>query len=236
MTDSRPAEPRPIGQDDPDALESVVEVLTAAFTGDPLMSWLFPGTAAHVRSLRSWWELIMSMQRSGSELWLGPDAATAAMWRVPVFDEPESDTAAQNRFVEVVSGLVEERTGEVLSFFGQIGDAHPTEPHWYLGAVGTRPDRQGTGGGAVTLAPVLARCDAEGLPAYLESSNPRNLAFYHRLGFDETGTLTTPDGAATMTFMWRTPRVSGSLASLRSPEFPRGAADAAPFSVCRSST
>ena len=33
---------------------------------------------------------------------------------------------------------------------------------------------------------MLPRCDAEGTLAYLESSNPRNVAFYLRHGFEVT--------------------------------------------------
>ena len=33
------------------------------------------------------------------------------------------------------------------------------------------------------LAPGLALCDTEGLPAYLESSKEPNVAFYGRFGF-----------------------------------------------------
>jgi GNAT superfamily N-acetyltransferase len=113
--------------------------------------------------------------------------------------------SALERFEAMLVELVADRRGEVMAFLGSVIVAHPVPPHWYLSAVGTRPDRQGAGGGAATLRPVLARCDREGLPAYLESSNPKNLAFYHRLGFVDRGETTTPDGAATLTFMWRDP-------------------------------
>ena len=45
------------------------------------------------------------------------------------------------------------------------------------------PSRQGQGLGAMVIAPVLERCDAEGVRAYLDSTNPRNRPFYRRLGF-----------------------------------------------------
>ena len=34
------------------------------------------------------------------------------------------------------------------------------------------------------LAPVLARCDTEGLPAYLETQKEENIAYYARHRFD----------------------------------------------------
>lgn len=206
MTEAPSSTPRLVDHADAEGLAAAVDVLTAAFTGDPVMHWLFPGAAAHVRSLHTWWELMLSLQRSDAEVWLSPASTTAAVWRAPLFDDPAPDPAARDRFVEVVAGLVGDRAEQVFDFFGRIGEAHPPEPHWYLAAVGTTPDHQGAGAGAATLAPVLARCDDEGIPAYLESSNPRNVPFYHRLGFVETGTLTTPDAAAVMTLMWRTPR------------------------------
>ena len=53
---------------------------------------------------------------------------------------------------------------------------------------------------------VLDRCDEEGVPAYLESSNPRNIPFYARHGFESTGEIVVGKGAPTVTAMWRNPR------------------------------
>ena len=66
------------------------------------------------------------------------------------------------------------------------------------------PDRQDAGLGAAVLAPVLDRCDAEGVHAYLESSNPRNLPFYRRLGFVAAGEIPLPGGPSLIP-MWREP-------------------------------
>ena len=61
-------------------------------------------------------------------------------------------------------------------------------------------------GQPVPVRPVLERCDREGIGAYLESSNPRNIPFYHRLGFEVVNENWTPDNVAVMTGMWRAPR------------------------------
>jgi len=51
----------------------------------------------------------------------------------------------------------------------------------------------------------LDRCDAEHAPGYLESSNPDNIAYYNRFGFEVTGEIAMPDGP-TLWSMWRRPR------------------------------
>ena len=87
-----------------------------------------------------------------------------------------------------------------------IEKLHPSEEHYYLEAIGTHQDAQGTGVGSLIIRTMLDRCDEEGLPAYLESSNPRNVPFYGRHGFEITREIEVGEGAPTVTAMWRTPR------------------------------
>jgi GNAT superfamily N-acetyltransferase len=65
---------------------------------------------------------------------------------------------------------------------------------------------QSKGIGSAVLGAMLERCDTEGMPAYLESSNLRNVPFYARHGFEATGEIVVGKGAPTVTAMWRTPR------------------------------
>jgi ribosomal protein S18 acetylase RimI-like enzyme len=92
-----------------------------------------------------------------------------------------------------------------LRLLNMIESLHPREPHWYLATLGTAVDQQGRGIGSALMEPVLTRCDAEGLPCYLESSKERNVPFYRRHGFDVVKEVTLPDGPSLWT-MWRPPR------------------------------
>jgi GNAT superfamily N-acetyltransferase len=72
--------------------------------------------------------------------------------------------------------------------------------------VGVEPESQGRGMGSALLYPVLSRCDADGMAAYLEASTPRNRPLYERDGFKVTDEFKIARGAApTMWRMWRTP-------------------------------
>lgn len=83
---------------------------------------------------------------------------------------------------------------------------HPEEPHWYLAVIGSDPTVRGGGFGHALMRSRLDRVDAEHAPAYLESSNPDNVPYYLRFGFEVTGEIRLPDGGPTMTPMWRPPR------------------------------
>ena len=96
-------------------------------------------------------------------------------------------------------------TARKLEAMSVIPAAHPTDRHWYLAAIGTDPRHQALGNGRKLMEGSLARCDADGVPAYLESSNPRNVPFYERLGFVAVGEIHVPTGP-TMVPMWREPQ------------------------------
>ena len=94
----------------------------------------------------------------------------------------------------------------MLGAFSASEKEHPEGEHYFLEAIGTRRDAQSTGVGSAVITPMLDRCDAEGMPAYLQSSNLQNVPFYARHGFEVTGEIILGKGAPTVTAMWRDPR------------------------------
>jgi ribosomal protein S18 acetylase RimI-like enzyme len=217
-------QPQPVGPD-----PVVGEILTNAFTDDPFMAWIFGNVPDVAAALAPWWAFLVENGPEGGEVWRMDDGGAGAIWHPPrhtseASDDAVADTAlaagdgavgadkegeggaVEGPFVTMLGELIGDRVEEVLAFFGVGREMHPPEPHWYLLALGTRTDRQGQGLGAQLVRPMLDRCDAQGLGAYLESSNPRNIPFYHRLGFAEVGETWTPDDQALITGMWRSPR------------------------------
>ena len=83
---------------------------------------------------------------------------------------------------------------------------HPDRPHYYLQSIGVRQDSQGLGLGSALLKHTTALCDRNQMPAYLESSSPRNVPLYERHGFEVTGEEAIGDGGPPLSFMWREPR------------------------------
>ena len=185
----------------------VVNVLSASFGADPFFEWVFPDSARRTAQIERWWEFMLTRRPPESEMWEIDAHQAAAYWMAPVETPPDSETTAEweAAFVEMMVDELGDLVAERFEMFGRVTDAHPTEPHWYLSAVGTMPAAQGRGLGAAVVAPILTRCDELGIPAYLESSNPRNLPFYLRLGFRITDEVEqSPDGPF-LTCMWREP-------------------------------
>jgi GNAT superfamily N-acetyltransferase len=100
-----------------------------------------------------------------------------------------------------------------MELLRRFGASHPQhEPHYYLSLLGVADRHRGRGLGIALLRENLARIDAEGAAAYLESSNPDNDKRYKALGFQPIVSFTAPEDGPTVTGMWRDPR------SRRTPE------------------
>lgn len=84
---------------------------------------------------------------------------------------------------------------------------HPRHPeHWYLAAIAVDPDYQRRGLGARLIAPGLERADAEGRPAFLETTRPSAKDWYERLGFAVLTEAPGFPGGPPQWFQWRDPR------------------------------
>lgn len=71
----------------------------------------------------------------------------------------------------------------------QMGQYHPSEPHWYLPLIGVDPFHQGKGYGSALMQHALAVVDRDNMPAYLESTSPSSVPLYERHGFKVLGTI-----------------------------------------------
>lgn len=182
-------------------LDQVTKTLWYAFRDDPLWSWAFPDRA----ELEVWWRLFIKSALRYPWVWIAGDCAAASVWIPPDGSELTDDEEA--RVESLLDDLVGRRASEVMELLERFEASHPRDrPHYYLSLLGTHPDYRGRGLGMTLLADNLARIDEEGMPAYLESSNPDNDRRYERLGFDRMGEFSTPDGSHSVTTMWRQPR------------------------------
>ena len=156
-----------------------------AFAGDPLMRWAFPDPHDYLTHYPDFISVFVDAAiQYGSGSYLSGFAG-ATLW-LPPGGKIDEKAAAE----KMASMLPEERQEEVFGFFASLTTKHPQEPHWYLGVLGIEPAKQNLGLGSVLMKEDLKRVDEAGALAYLESSNPRNVPFYERHGFEVTEVFT----------------------------------------------
>lgn len=184
---------------------ALTRTLARAFHDDPVACWACPPAGPRPRLLTRFYAVRVGQMLAREEVWTAPEGAAAALWAPP----GEWRTTLRQD-LSLARGMVTPRLLArlplVLHGMTGIERRHPPQPpHWYLAMLGTDPAAQGRGLGSAVLAPVLERCDADGVGAYLESSKERNIAFYARHGFRVTRELRLPRGPR-MWAMWRDPR------------------------------
>jgi ribosomal protein S18 acetylase RimI-like enzyme len=188
-------------------IAALSQVLGRAFYDDPVMAWMLPDPVARRRKLHRVFAALTRhhhLSRGGVEVAAaGSVLGAAALWDPP------------GQWRHTVGEQVRAAPGLLLAFGaalrrGQQAEElmqrhHPEEPHWYLAVIGSDPSVRGSGQGQALMRSRLDRCDAEHAPAYLESSNPANIGYYQRFGFEVTGEIALPDGPSLWP-MWRQPR------------------------------
>lgn len=197
------ATPATVRRAQPADFGALAAVLARAFDDDPLTVWLYPSARTRQRHARRFFAVRLRQLRPQDEIYTTDDRAGAALWALP--ERWREDARQTLMLVPTLPGLLT-RMPRAMRVMTRIEARHPARPHLYLSVLGTEPGRQRTGVGSALLGPVLERCDREGLPAYLESSRERNLAFYARHGFEVTERLELPSGAPPLWLMWRDPR------------------------------
>ena len=185
----------------PNDTRELASVLARAFENDPIYLWSF-GESNQPWSRRFFrWQLRRLMPQRVT--WTTNDLSGAAVWALP--GQWRETTTELLRLILITTPAIRKRLRTVVSGLTMIYERHPVEPHLYLALLGVEPERQGEGIGSALLAPGLALCDRDGIPAYLETSKRRNLDFYARHGFIETGRVDVPGGPPVWT-LWRQPR------------------------------
>ncbi|MCM5569334.1 GNAT family N-acetyltransferase [Burkholderiaceae bacterium FT117] len=163
---------------------AAISVIALAFVNDPLTRWAVPSAASYLAAMPAFIDAFGGNGLAHGATYLADDGMGAAMWLPPGIQPDEERMGSLMQ--EHVAGQTLE---DLLAVFEQMGRYHPEVPHWYLPLIGVDPACQGRGLGSALMRHALERCDADGVQAYLESSNPRNVPLYERHGFEALGVI-----------------------------------------------
>ena len=197
----------------PDEVELIGSVLAEAFREDPVISWIVRGDAGRDGARRAffvgWASEQFEQGRRTQVAERDGQVEAAALWT----DPPGAQPSPRRGLLRGLWGMREltglNRVHRLVRLVTATEARYPTFPHYYLGAIGAVDRARGSGIGGELLRATLRECDASGMPAYLESSNTRNLSFYWRHGFRVLDELRLGRQAPSLTLMLREPFVRG---------------------------
>lgn len=181
-------------------VDAIVGVITLAFSTDPVARWSLPDPRTYLDVMPSVVRAFGERAFDSASAYCVEGFRGAALWLAPGV---EADGERLLSLFE--THAPHEILSDVMAFFELMGKHHPTEPHWYLPLIGVDPACQAQGHGGALMRHALERCDRDHLPAYLESSNPRNISLYLRHGFEIAETIQV-GSSPTLTPMYRKAR------------------------------
>jgi GNAT superfamily N-acetyltransferase len=184
------------------------DLLGRAFADDPLMSFWLPEPAQRHRQVPRLMRFVVryslkygtvetTEQAEGIACWLPPgevDYHYGGVFRAGWFPLP-----FRSGLRNYVRMFANEEHAHLIRLRACPG------PHWYLWTLGVEPARQGQGIGGKLLSAGLERSDAQGLPCYLETHNPRNVPIYQHFGFRVFEESIVPNGELRIWGMLRPP-------------------------------
>lgn len=196
---------RSVGEAD---AEQAVAALTLAFATDPVIRLFYPDPRDHLTHFPEMMRILIHHAIACRSAHCVEGFSAAAIWFPPTESAAgaEAEKARRGRLEALIKETASrDGNDDLFAALGRIGKFHLEVPHWYLHAIGVDPHHQNEGLGSALMKHVLPKCDADGLPAFLESSNPRNVPFYLRHGF-EVMQVVQVGTSPTFTLMVREPR------------------------------
>lgn len=163
--------------------DQITHSIVIGFSTDPLTRWFWPDAATHLKAGPAF-DAFGGGSIDNDTAYATENFEGVALWMPPGV-EPDEE-----RMIPILEATVpEDRLEDVFGVLEAMESYHPEEACWYLPLIAVDPYYQGQGFGSQLMKHALKRVDEDGLPAYLESSNPRNISLYERHGFEIMGEI-----------------------------------------------
>jgi GNAT superfamily N-acetyltransferase len=164
--------------------DRAIATLALAFCTDPVARWMYDDPQRYLLHVPKLFQALGRSSFTAGTAHRTSDDAGVALWLPPGVhgdDEPLESVIAES--------IDRDKQADVRALLEQTEHYRPTGPHWYLSLIGVEASHRNKGYGAALLHHALRQCDREHRPAYLWSSNPRNISAYHRHGFELIGAI-----------------------------------------------
>jgi GNAT superfamily N-acetyltransferase len=198
----RPAEPRDV--------PAIAATLTVATAESRWARWALPADG-RVQRLTRLHELVAAHRGVATgTTWVTDDVTAVAAWEPPPGAADPVPADVEAALAREIPRLHGDRWPAVTATDAIIAASRPSEPHWWLAALGTRPSARRQGLAGAVLAPVLQRSDAELVPAAAAVHTWANVRWLRRYGFVVVETTDTADDELPLYVLVRQPGVDSA--------------------------
>ena len=190
------------------ALERAVVTAASAYLPDPIITWVFPDAARRPAASRALMRVLVGYGLRYGRVTASHDARAVCVW-IPPGSGITIPRMIRSRMLALPFRAGFRPSARFMAAnetMDKIHKARVPGPHWYLFGVAVAPELHNQGIGSSIIREGLARADRESRPCYLETSEPRNLVLYQRLGFAVLEEATLGKGGPPAWAMLREPQ------------------------------
>ena len=167
--------------------EKVLSIVLMGFSTDPFLRWICP-EAENYLLFKEGFDAFGGKALETNTTYVAEGYKGTALWL------PPNTEADEERFIKAVEkNVAPEKHEPLFKILEEMEEYHPSETCWYLPIIAVDPYYQNQGIGSLLMKHALEKVDSDGVPAYLESSNPRNMSLYKRYGFETMGQIQEED-------------------------------------------
>ena len=191
-----------------------VGMLARAFAEDPIYTAVFPDEAERKLGLHRLFGGVV-----GYCLVYGKVYTTASVEGVACWLPPGNTEITFGRMLRAglelpwalirLKSAPRRRFQAVLAYMDRVHKEQVSGLHWHLWALGVEPGHQKRGIGGRLMQPVFDEADREGVPCYLETESPGNVAYYEKWGFQVVSDGVVPGPEIRVWTMLRPPDRQG---------------------------
>ncbi|CAA0106945.1 Mycothiol acetyltransferase [BD1-7 clade bacterium] len=158
--------------------QGIEQTLLLSFATDPAFRYLWPRSTDYL-TMGSGFMMLGGAALTYNTAFIVGDYEGVSLWLPPGV---HGDEDAFSQFI--VTYLEGEKLAAIATNHEELDRHKPDTPYWYLSLIGTDPAYQNRGVGSALMKRGLAAVDAQNDLAYLVSTNPKNIRFYQRYGFE----------------------------------------------------
>jgi len=192
-------------------VSEIADVLADAFRGYPWTDWVVPGERRHERLRALHRCTLTGLAVPYGSVWSARCPTTGRLVGGVAVLRPDRPVPPDESAMvgEQLAVLLGPRADAAAAAERALDEIRPVEPVLLIATMGVAPDHRRRGLARRLLRPAVRLADELGVPAYLETSTPTNVALYDSTGFVVTAHRRVGDDGPDVWAMRRPARSDG---------------------------